>query len=157
MLPLVFVLLAVALIVGPIMMMQPSARQRQEIALRGQAIKLGLRVHILPLKVGAETRHIPAYCLPWKTDRADHRHWLLQRRSFEHELHFWKEWAWTEGAEGDKKWHDALRGLLPEMPDTVVAVGNGPQGLCIYWTEKGGQQWVDTFFEVLHPMAKIGE
>jgi len=157
MLPLVFVLLAIALIVGPIMMMQPNSRQRKEIALRDRALKLGMRVHILPLKVGKETRHIPAYCLPWKTDRADHKHWLLQRRSFEHDLHFSQRWDWVDGAEAGKNWHEGLQNLLPKMPDSVLAVSNGPQGVCIYWTEKGEASLLDTFAYCLKSLAEIGE
>jgi len=153
MLPVVFVLLAIALVVGPIMMMQPNSRQRKEIACRERAATLGLKVHLLPMPEAGGSRPVPAYCLPWKSDRADLSAWILVRSGFEHELHFQGLWQWAAGSPAAEYWHPAIRQALEQLPDSVLALGNGPQGLSIFWNETGDLAQLDTFLTVLQTLS----
>ncbi len=155
-LPVVIVLMAVAMVVGPVMLMQPSARQRREASLRSRAESLGLRVHLLPLP-GSKTpgQLSPAYCLPWRRDNADLSAWLLVRGNYEHALNFSGVWQWQQGMEAGSAWHEPVLKLLPQLPACVQAVGNGPQGLCLYWDELGGSGRVDELGDWLSRLAAV--
>jgi len=155
MIAVLFVALAVALIIGPIMMMQPNARQRREIAYRDKALSLGLKVHLLPLPLGQGSRQVPAYCLPWRSDKADARPWLLVKGTFDHELHFCSHWDWFGDQPAAPEWHSPLKHALNNIPDSILAIANGPQGLCVFWNEKGDLSLLDEFVSLLQPLAEI--
>jgi len=155
MIAVLFVALAVALVICPIMLMQPNARQRREIAYRDKAISLGLKVHLLPLPEGQGSRQVPAYCLPWHSDKADARPWLLVKGTFDHELHFCSHWDWFGGQVAAPEWHPTLERALNNIPDSILAIANGPQGLCVFWSEKGDISLLDEFVALLKPLAEF--
>lgn len=151
---------AVAMIVGPIMLMRPSQRQQREIKLRNRAIELGLRVHMMPLPEsgleagGSRSRQCAAYCLPWTAEDADINPWLLFKGQYEHEVHFSGSWHWVGKLEADVIWHALLKPFVAELPDTVLAVGNGPQGLSLYWSENGPAEEVERLAGLLSKLQK---
>ncbi len=132
-LPLLIVCGAIALVLGPVLLLQPSQRQRRVIALRNHALTLGLRVHFMPLN----GEQVTAYCLPWLSDKDDRSLWLLIRKNYAHELHFQQCWHWSGDATASESWCLRLKDVLAQLPEGVDAVGNGPQGLAFYWREKG--------------------
>ncbi len=155
-LPIIICLGAAALLLGPILLMQPSAGQRREARLRQCAADQGLRVHLQVPPVGTEVpRHIksmPMYCLPW-TEQADTRHqWSLVKKNYTHELHCAGQWDWSVGCESRDV--NFVLPALDRVPAKVVAVAAGPQGLCVYWSEIGSEAdveaiatWLRTTFE----------
>lgn len=152
-LPIIICLAAVALLLGPILLMQPTARQRREAALRQGAQQAGLRVHLQPTPRGADCRapNCVAYCLPWEDGRLGRNAWMLVRRSYEHELHAAGRWDW----QGDPAPEAlaVLSPLLTSVPDSLFAVAAGPQGLCGYWLENGSDAEVERIAAWLHQSA----
>lgn len=143
-LPIVICLGAFALLLGPILLMQPTPSQRREARLRQMALEQGLRVHMQPPPNGAEassrTKSMAMYCLPWtESDHARHV-WVLVKRKYAHELHCHGVWDWD--VECDSVNFDEFWGLLDEAPPRVVAIVAGPQGLCCFWNELGGEEIV---------------
>lgn len=139
--PVVICLAAVALFLGPILLMQPTPSQRREAKLRKLAMESGLRVHMQKYPEGAETdgraKTITSYCLPW-ADKKDARDaWVLVKTKYDHGLHFHGQWDWNKKADLVKE--AALRRSLDTVPERVVAIASGPQGLCCYWNELGGE------------------
>lgn len=142
---LIFLLIGiVAMVVGPIMMLQPSAAQRRQENLRARAAHLGLRVKIVSLPQQAtqseQPAAIPVYCLPHEPPGQSYSPWLLLRGTFAHEAHFFEAWQWhgtTKAAPLEQEW---LRKNLASLPGSVAALECGQQGICVYWTEAGGEK-----------------
>lgn len=139
--PILLCLAAVALFFGPVLLMQPTPAQRREARLRKKALDLGMRVHLQPVpKDSGETRAkmIAAYCLPWENNKDASNVWLLVKTGYSHGLHFSGHWDWEKKAEGGNL--SALQQALETVPERVTAIASGPQGLCCYWNELGGEQ-----------------
>ncbi len=156
-LPIVICLAAVALLLGPIMLMQPSAGQRREARLRQRALDLGLRVHLQVPPIGTDVaRHIkslPMYCLPW-TDQRDTRFvWSLVRKKYEHELHCQGRWDWETKSESSQS--EKILTILEGAPDKIMAVVGGPQGLCGFWNELGSETDVDEIAQWLKDASEL--
>ena len=150
MLPLLIIAATVALVVGPIMLMRPTAGQQKLARLRSRALELDLRVHMMPLPESVEgRRQCAAYCLPWSTDDGDAAPWLLVRGQYDHDIHFSGHWQWSDDQTAPQRWHGLLMPRLAELPESVVAVGNGPQGLCVYWRERGPERQLERLAEWL--------
>ncbi|WP_439134161.1 hypothetical protein [Pseudomaricurvus sp.] len=139
--PIIICLAAVALILGPILLMQPTPAQRRQASLRKLAMDYGLRVHLQPYPDAAEgdwhTKTIPSYCLPWADIKDARNAWVLVKTKYEHGLHFYGRWDWDKKA--DRVQYDSLKQCLDTVPERVIAVSSGPQGLCCYWDERGGE------------------
>ena len=132
----------VSLVLGPIMMMQPSPAQRRMASLREAALKNGLRVHMQPVPTSVKLDYYldmaAMYCLPWTEQKHTRSSWLLTQRSYTHELHFDGVWEW-QGEERELN-VKALKCALAKVPNKVFAVARGPQGLCCYWSEFGKEE-----------------
>lgn len=143
--PILLCLAAVALFMGPVLLMQPTPAQRREARLRKRALDLGLRVHLQPVpkESGSKPRAkmIAAYCLPWESNKDANNVWLLVKTGYSHGLHFSGPWDWEKEAEGGNLL--ALQQSLDTLPERVTAIASGPQGLCCYWDELGGEQVLD--------------
>lgn len=156
-LPILICLGAAALLLGPILLMQPSAGQRREARLRQRAADQGLRVHLQVPPEGTDVpRHIksmPMYCLPW-TEQGDTRHvWSLVKKKYVHELHCHGLWDWSVACASRNV--DCVLQTLDQVPPKVVAVAGGPQGLCVYWSEIGPDNDVDTISTWLHETLAV--
>lgn len=91
--PLIVVGLAVAMVVGPIMLLRPSSRDRRLTALRQSATQMGLSVRMASYELQGKTHPIAVYQL--NSDLPAHtRGWLLLKRGYDHDLHFYREWDW---------------------------------------------------------------
>lgn len=143
-LPILICLGAVCLIAGPILLMQPTPAERREALLRQQALKEGLRVHLQPPPAGSnlpgEPRFAAMYCLPCKDNEEARNKWTLVKKGYRHDLHVAGFWDWQQ----ETRQIDLvrLRSSLESVPDGVFAVASGPQGLCCYWSERGGVEGV---------------
>lgn len=144
--PLLIVVLAACMVIGPIMLMQPTESQRRLIKRRETAQKLGLRVHLVPVPEGIKndegSRQLAMYCLPWKTPERARIQWTLVRRQFSHGMHFCGVWDWDGEAAPVTDQQALSEADFAALPETVVAVAAGPQGLCCYWRERGSPQVV---------------
>lgn len=144
--------LVVALVVGPIMMMQPSPRSRREAGLRARASAYGMHVSLEALPRQAtdleEPPRSPMYCLNQPRGRAAPR-WLLVRGTYEHDYQFLGWWRWQSEARPTEEELDVLQGWLPELPESVQGVGANAKGWYVYWTEQGGEPVLERLAEGL--------
>lgn len=135
-------LAVVAMVIGPIMMLQPTSKQQAQEVLRRRAIELGLRISIVTMpKQAADSDTpdaIPMYCLPWLQRNTRVQEWLLLRTSFSHEGHFLENWQWHERRQASIAEQARLHRSLPKLPGSIRAVGANSHGYCFYWTERGG-------------------
>ena len=118
----VVVLVAVfCLLVGPILMLKPSPRQRQLAAFRAQGIDLGLKVSTVVLDGTPYT----VYTAPWPEER-DFRFgaapWTLVRKPYEHAIHLPRVWDYTDQHRAGPGTLEPVRALLErlELLDALV-------------------------------------
>lgn len=133
----------VAMVFGPVMMLQPNASQRRQEKLRSHALQQGFRVAMRPLPIRVGEREagslMPVYTRLKNRDEEDFGSWLLVRSSYRHESHFHDIWEWQgkkKAGEADLAW---LSGIIQQVPEAVLAIGASPQGVHWYWTESGGE------------------
>jgi hypothetical protein len=155
-LPIIICLGAAALLLGPILLMQPSAGQRREAKLRQRALERGLRVHLQVPPTGADVpnyvKSMAMYCLPW-TEQRDTRHvWTLVKKNYAHELHCQGHWDW--GIKCESRDVSSVLSLIEQAPTKVIAMAGGPQGLCGFWSEIGSEADVDAIAEWLQRSAE---
>jgi len=133
------ILLVVAMLVGPIMMLKPSGRQRQLAALRQEAAQMGLSVELETLK----GRNLAAYQAPWPREDGQKfkgEGWALDRAEYEHEIHFDGRWQWRDSKAAPASLHELLHQALRSLPANVHTVEATRLGLRCAWTETGGRQ-----------------
>lgn len=127
---------AVALVLGPVMMFRPSPRDRQLAALRGHANRQGIRVALAAGGI-AELKGSARYAMPWAHKLLKAQRWSLVRKSYQHGLHLAGYWAW-QGDAAPAPLIPLLEGFVARLPDSVVALSAGPEGLSVNWREQGG-------------------
>lgn len=146
--PLVIVVLCVALMVGPVMLMQPSAKQKRLAALRQYAEAKGVRIQASKLLSPSEDL-CWFYGCPIAKD-LELPIMRLERKSYTHGLHVAGVWAVTAGSkEGAQSFEDDLK-LLQEgvfgFEITAGAVG-------VHWDERGGEASVESWLPMLKRLA----
>lgn len=150
----VLVLLVFAMLVGPVLMMKPSPRDRRLANLRSQATNLGLRVSLQPLS----KRMVAVYELPW--EREEHTkligvEWMLERQSYSHEIHFADWWQWAGEGRPPAAAVPLLQAQMQSLPEGVLAIEATRLGLRCYWSEIGGEQRLTLLGEWLKTTAAI--
>lgn len=152
------IIAVVALMLGPIMLMQPSPQQRKTAALRQYALQRGVRVSMQASPMVKDTENksemMPAYSFPWTENGYAKHQWLMLRTQYDHELHAYGVWDWRTrpnlGFEDELV--DLLKRSLDLLPESVVGLGAGPQGISVFWDESGGQA---VFDEILTSSSHI--
>lgn len=129
--------LAVAMFVGPIMMLQPSKQQRRLARLRSLAGKADLRVTIGQNPTHGEPQEIALYekflyNLPKGVKPLP---WCLGRQSLEHEINFLADWDWIGGNRASEYVQHELRSWLQALPASIRALEVTPSSVIFYWTE----------------------
>jgi hypothetical protein len=130
--------LVVAMIVGPIMLMQPSPRERNLAKLRTQASQLGLRVRMVTF----QGQTLASYEKPWPLPESARRHLgtlRLERAAYAHELHLSQYWQVADGVTVSDALRPLLEPALTELPAGVSAVEITPNGVSCLWNELGGE------------------
>lgn len=150
-----FVVLAVAMVVGPIMMMKPSGRQLQLTRLRQQAMQLGLSASIQSLPKGLKSNRYPAqvavYSRAFQGQKYLAEEALLLRLDFNHGLHYCANWDWQKGKSLDLPLDQKLRDALNTVSDSVIAIQINRLGVGVMWLEKSMQvTQVLALTELLH-------
>ena len=152
----IIVIIALAIVIGPISMLRPSQAQRHREQLRLHATSRGLRFNMrrLPaLKTDMDQAALmPAYYLPPSAKSGAANEWIIMRTSYVHEGNFYQEWDW----QGSQRPIDAitglLRGYLPRLPISVVAITQDNLGVCVFWSEKEGVETLDLLIEMLNSL-----
>lgn len=137
------VLLAIALVLGPVFWLRPSPAQKRQARVRMAARAQGLDVRLtdLPQTHRAavrreDVRQGVVYRLPVFDPRTviSLKHRCVREPGA-------VEWE-DEGDELPAALRDRLAQMLAQMPDDAVAVEIGPQGPAVFWGERGGEEMV---------------
>ena len=143
---------AIALMVGPVMMLQPSARQRQLIALRAQALNMGLKVRMSRHKGNSIAEYYSSWTLA-DNEKFCGEIWSLQRQNIEHEIHFHRDWNWEGPPAKNQSLLNTLHQLLDECPRSIVGLSATPMGVSCLWQERGGEVELQKVGEMLSQLS----
>ena len=123
--------LAVAMIVGPLMMMQPSAGQTKLAKLRTLAVGEGLTVRLEHVPGSRTSAQQAIYTLPLPAGaRRQLRtmHWALEKKRQPHDINFYQYWDWRSG----QKLNEAdIKRLGPSLIQQIAAVPEGVSSLSL--------------------------
>lgn len=135
-----FILVAVAMAVGPIMMFKPSAHTRRLEALRTQATQLGLKLRTTSYESRNKHQSVIVYSYLCKTPFTAS---ILLRNDVPHDIHFYQQWDWQDGksAELSQSQSQNLVRFLEKLPDTIVGVEFSVESVGLWWQEKNTGQW----------------
>ncbi|MGM8225648.1 hypothetical protein ACSV5M_03630 [Cellvibrio sp. ARAG 10.3] len=151
----------VAMVLGPIMMLQPNATQRSQEHLRRKAMEMGMRIRVVSLpqqKTDTEAPSaMPVYSLPDETPSKTQARpeWLLVRTPYAHEAHYMGSWQWYGNGRAAPAELGKLEKILPQLPASVHAVEAGVQGYGFYWSEAGGIARLETLFQLLQQLQLV--
>lgn len=152
--------LVFAMMVGPILLVQPSRRDRRIAALRAKAADLGLKVSMQSLERGVT----PVYERRWPSLEKSKRtnvEWTLERQTYSHGIHFADWWQWLGQGRPPSAALPVLEGRLAKLPESVSNVESTPLGLRCYWSEQGGEsvlldlaEWLQVTTELMEPYTR---
>lgn len=131
-----FIVLAIVMAVGPIMLMQPSKKQQRLAALRQSAALLGLSVQMRDYADKNNTRSVAVYSLAVELPK-NAPSWHLLKQSYEHDIHFHGHWEWRkQDGELSTQQQKGLQQILDNLPDDIVGLGCNGRMLGVWWLEK---------------------
>lgn len=149
--PLLLIIGAIALAVGPVMMMQPSQRIRRLTALRQGAAQKAMRVRLETMKVGSEKKEIAVYSLllpSSDTPKTARPSWTLLKKEYAHGINFYGEWEWANPKHtAPPNHHNALRSIVDTLDESIVGIELSPNAVGVYWKEK--QRTIDDIEQLL--------
>lgn len=149
----VILIIAVALVLGPVSMLKPNPTQKRKEQLRLRAKAAGLRFswRRLPrLKTDIDQAgNAPVYYLPPSPALLSEPDWMLVRTAYEHEGNFDKTWDWHNAVRPPEPISALLKTFLPEMPESVRAITQGSSGTCVFWLEREDEQALATIIQLL--------
>ena len=134
--PLLFVIGAIALVVGPIMMLQPSKRQQTLIRLRQAASQRGIRVRLETHD--GNNKSMAVYSLAWPM-ALDIEPFCLKRQKFSHKLHFLDDWHWDDDRRSPSRWSKPLQDIIKTLPQDIVGIEGNRQSFGVFWLEQNNQ------------------
>jgi hypothetical protein len=142
---LIFFGLAMAMVLGQVLMLRPSARDKSLMALREAARQQGLHPRLVArpdwLRVQPEERLLACYTLFVEEGGQGLPHWQAERQIDGH---------WSVRA-GDG---DVLTGLtLPPEAEAVLAIEVRANSLSLYWTESLGVEALPALTQLLTDIA----
>lgn len=169
------IIFILALIIGPIMVLLPSPRQKEQAAFRSEAKLRGISVGLCTiedpnpnpdsyLSVTGKRLEPVIKCLAYRVSRKRPLHWKRVRRIN------WKLIASADARLADLpdgwKWHEpvdeiadvlrqALAAELPSLPDDVIAVEETNYVVSVYWREKGGPDALAGVCSFLEKLALV--
>lgn len=139
-------MLALLFVLGPLIAIRPSRRQRRLAHLRATAVSDGLRVRLDPQ---ASRGGCADYVLPWasRNDGVDEPAGLVCRRE--------ADGSWQMVTAGTDPM-PGLDALLQALPEGVVQLQVSAEGLIVRWDERGEAADVKRIAELLREFATGG-
>ncbi|WP_261844613.1 hypothetical protein [Aliamphritea ceti] len=143
------IILVMMSLVGSMMWVMPSKRQRFQAQLRQLAMQKGFNVQVAQIKppratgqVEQESFNSPVYRLPRtnisRQERDSFIHWQIYKQTTLAMDGLPEGWCWGEGER--KLSHsqlEKLHALIASMPEGVVAIESDPVHLGVFWDERG--------------------
>lgn len=153
------IFLAVMMMIGPIMMIQPSPRQRALSKLRINALKKNLHVTMVSNPIGDDPSFLAEYSYPKINDDKQQKKvtsWRLTYKNYEHELHFYKHWDGLTKGLLSVDYENKITQVLTKLPMTIVAIEMKKIGPAITWKEvpAGENHSVEVTLELIDEALK---
>lgn len=152
----IILIVAIAMVIGPISMLRPSLGQKRKEDLRLHANKHAVRFSMrrLPaLKTDIEqAAPIPVYYLPPLTKSREISEWIIMRTHYVHEGNFYLEWDWQTDVRPNDATTVVLKTYLPQLPASVTAISRSNMGMCVFWSEQEGVETLDLLIEMIRAL-----
>lgn len=134
-LTILLIVLALAMALGPVMLLQPSSGLQKLAKIRLLANQQGLIIRLPTAQAhgGAE------YYLPLsKALRAlaAQSSWALEKKNIAHEIHFYGDWDWRGSSQAPQALWSELRQILAHLPEGISALIFSPSGIGCEWDER---------------------
>lgn len=149
------IILIMMSLIGSMMWVMPTPRQKYQAKLRLQAKQIGFRVQLervtLPRAKGEmepETTTVTAYRLIRnrrdKKPAQTHTPWTVYRIAAVADLGLPQGWSWGLGEKTlSQPQLDMLADIIEAMPDDVLAIQSNPVEVGVFWSEEGGEAMLD--------------
>ena len=156
----VILLIAIALVVGPISMLRPKPAQRRKEALRLHAAKQGVRFGLRkPPRQKTDMEEpgpVPVYYLAPTPQLQMKPSWILIRTSYAHDGNFYGVWDWYGEQRPGDNIQEILNSYVPELPESVTLISQSEAGTCIFWTEREDTDVLDHLIVLLKALQAAG-
>lgn len=156
-LPLIIILFAVALVIGPVMWLKPSSRDRRLASLRQNAASAGLKVQMQALPASQGEGNAAVYFSQWRNPRRLQTGWTLELQRMSHEMHFDGVWDWRKGRQAPELAHKPLKELVGKLPADATAIICGDSGLGVQWRERSGEDGLKVIENALTELRPVIE
>lgn len=156
----------IASLIGSMLWVMPSPRQRYQADLRMRARKMGIQVQLARLELPrakGETEgdilNVPAYrILRQNLDRKEKDSWnawqVLRIETLNQEA-LPEGWSWRSESMGlEENALATLVELLKQLPDDVVGIESTPLHLTLYWHERGEPERLEQLYELVQPLIE---
>ena len=139
----VIIILVIAMAVGPVMLLRPSATDQRLATLRQHAAQLGLRV---------TSSHMAERCCLYARAHKEQGTYdapplVLVRKQYHHGLHVAGVWAIESGQVPAHS--KTLTASLEQLPSSVMGVEINTHCVSVHWQEKGGIATLETLNRIL--------
>ena len=153
----IIVVVVIALILGPIRMMQPSPAQKNREKLRLAARARGVHFALRNIPQQADEQEAPSpvpvyFISPGKNQTG--KGWMLVRANYKHDIHFLGWWAWQSEVRPSSAELEVLTTHLPGLPASVCALSSGGEGICVFWEEQGGEAALEQVIQLLEVLKR---
>lgn len=156
-LPIVIIVFAVALVIGPVIWLKPSSRDRKLAELRQRAATSGLKVQMQPLPASQGTGNAAVYFSQWRNPRRLQTGWALELQRMAHEVNFDGVWDWRNDRPAAEAAMAPLRELVGMLPADATGVYANDSGLGVQWRERSGAPGLVRLQEALSTMRPVIE
>lgn len=130
----IFFVIAMAL--GPLMLMRPSAWQTRIAKLRNTAQGKGMRIRMDTNPFAVKADPVAVYSLLFSKDEDGDAKFSLFRKNYAHDIHFCDEWDWHKEHTFAENRLQALRDFLKTLDGSVVGVECNRSGVGLFWCER---------------------
>ncbi|HEY8569427.1 hypothetical protein [Microbulbifer sp.] len=156
-LPIVVIIFAITLVVGPVMWLKPSSRDKKLAELRQRAASAGLKVQIQPLPESQGAGTAAVYFSQWRNPRRLQSGWGLELQRMSHELNFDGVWDWRKKREAPEAAKPSLKELISLLPADATAIFANDAGLGVQWRERSGGAGLDAIIHALGAVRPVIE
>lgn len=158
----IIIILVVAMAIGPVMMLQPSAGMNRLAKMRTAASQLGLIVRVA--KKGEFPVSGAIYSLPLSKEirqKKIQENWCLKKLTHVHDIHFCDNWDWDGDGRAEKGVQALLGNELKQLPEGIYSLEFRASGLGMFWDEKcrgmDEQKAVEAIKARLHQISVVIE
>ncbi len=160
---LLIIVLAITFIIGSMMWVLPSPRERHQMKLRQKAFRAGLRVQITKFnfKNIQEPINCIAYSLPFSREKKPQKTWEYYNKAIKHEDNhsIWQSeinqlnYANNEPLNNIELQY--LDDILVKLPKDWLAVTQQLDSVVLYWQERGDEESVTQIVEILQTLHNM--